>query len=344
MARLVARQSPFISNGLQGRSSDRTPEPCTGSIVLRFMASTARLAAQTSSLETEMPKFPPNFRRSALVVALAASTLLTACASESTYRPAVGNGFSRSGYSDRQIEDNRFQVSFSGNSYTSRDTVEKYLLFRAAELTVQRGFDYFVFADRNVDKSTRTYATPGLGGFGGGMAVWAMAAALVMAAASAAAIGAPAGAIAVAASAGVRGIPSSAIHSSTAGSISTRSTSTRPTPRSLLARAPSRRTTSVRSMHARFCATSGRVSSRPSKLAVQKSPLPLVGRGLCLRSALGPKGRTCPPIVTPPARDDARSGRQTAPWQCLYLFPDPHGQGAFRLTFPTQSAGSCPSS
>jgi hypothetical protein len=132
------------------------------------MASTARLAAQTSSLETEMPKFPPNFRRSALIVALAASTLLTACASESTYRPAVGNGFARSGYTDRQIEDDRFQVSFAGNSYTSRDTVEKYLLFRAAELTVQRGFDYFVFADRNVDKSTRTYATPGIGGFGGG--------------------------------------------------------------------------------------------------------------------------------------------------------------------------------
>jgi hypothetical protein len=131
------------------------------------MASTARFAAQTSSLETEMPKFSPAFRRSALIAALAASTLLSACATESTYRPAVGRGFERSGYSDRQIEDNRFQVSFAGNSYTSRDTVEKYLLFRAAELTVQRGFDYFVFADRNVDKSTRTYTTPGIGGFGG---------------------------------------------------------------------------------------------------------------------------------------------------------------------------------
>lgn len=112
-----------------------------------------------------------NLRRTA-AAALLATTLLTAsCGMESTYRPATGHGFERSGYSDRQIENNRFQISFSGNSYTSRDTVEKYLLFRAAELTVQRGYDYFVLADRNVDKSTRTYATPGIGGgfgYGGG--------------------------------------------------------------------------------------------------------------------------------------------------------------------------------
>ena len=59
-------------------------------------------------------------------------------------------------------------VTFAGNSVTDRDTVERYLLFRAAELTVQNGGDYFVFADREVDKKTRTYTTPGIGGFGGG--------------------------------------------------------------------------------------------------------------------------------------------------------------------------------
>lgn len=115
-----------------------------------------------------MPIASPTLRKS-LAVALGAVTLLTsACATESTYRPAVGRGFERSGYSDRQIEANRFMVSFSGNSYTARDTVEKYLLYRAAELTVQNGGDYFIFADREVDKKTRTYTTPGIGGFGGG--------------------------------------------------------------------------------------------------------------------------------------------------------------------------------
>ena len=110
--------------------------------------------------------------RKTLTVALGAATLLTsACATESTYGPAVGRGFERSGYSDRQIEDNRFMVSFAGNSYTARDTVEKYLLYRAAELTVQRGYDYFIFTDRDVDHKSRTYSTPSVGGgfgYGGG--------------------------------------------------------------------------------------------------------------------------------------------------------------------------------
>jgi hypothetical protein len=139
------------------------------------MALASRPCRQHSSagvafLEIDMP-LPSSALRKTLAVALGAATLLTsACATESTYRPATGHGFERSGYSDRQIEDNRFQVSFSGNSYTSRDTVEKYLLYRAAELTLQRGYDYFIFADRDVDHRSRVYSTPSIGGgygFGG---------------------------------------------------------------------------------------------------------------------------------------------------------------------------------
>jgi hypothetical protein len=87
---------------------------------------------------------------------------------ETAYQPATGKGFSREGYSERQIEANRFAVTFSGNTMTSRDTVEKYLLFRAAELTVQQGDDYFVMADRDTDKKSRTYVND-FGGFGGGL-------------------------------------------------------------------------------------------------------------------------------------------------------------------------------
>ena len=103
--------------------------------------------------------------RKAVVAALAASTLMVAgCATETTYRPATGQGFNRTGYSDRQVEPNRFLVSFAGNSVTSRDTVERYLLFRAAELTLQNGYDYFVMASRDTDLQSRTYSTPGFGG------------------------------------------------------------------------------------------------------------------------------------------------------------------------------------
>ena len=105
-------------------------------------------------------------RKIALLAALAGATVLTACVGPTPYRPAVGQGYNRTGFSDQQVEADRFRVSFAGNSYTSRETVERYLLFRAAELTLQSGNDYFIMADRDTDKQTRTYTTPG--GFGGG--------------------------------------------------------------------------------------------------------------------------------------------------------------------------------
>ncbi|HEX8382385.1 MAG TPA: hypothetical protein VF592_03315 [Sphingomonas sp.] len=113
--------------------------------------------------------------RKALLAALATGTLVVAgCATETTYRPARGQGFNRTGYSEQRIEPDRYLVSFGGNSVTERDTVERYLLFRAAELTLQQGYDYFVTAERDTDRQTRTYTTPGLGygGFGPGFGAW----------------------------------------------------------------------------------------------------------------------------------------------------------------------------
>ena len=96
--------------------------------------------------------------RGRLLAALGTGALLLAgCASPTPYQPASGYGFNRNGYSDQRIEDNRYMVSFAGNSLTSRETVERYLLFRSAELTVQQGYDYFILVDRNTDRKVRTY-------------------------------------------------------------------------------------------------------------------------------------------------------------------------------------------
>jgi len=70
-----------------------------------------------------------------LLLALAVGAL-SACATETAYQPAGPN--SDGGYREQQIESNRVRISFSGNSLTDRETVENYLLFRAAELTVDR--------------------------------------------------------------------------------------------------------------------------------------------------------------------------------------------------------------
>lgn len=114
------------------------------------------------------------YRFRAAVIASTAAVAIAGCTTETTYRPATGSGFERTGYSDRQIEPNRYMVSFAGNSYTSRETVERYLLYRAAELTVSHGYDHFILTDKDTDVRTRTYTTPGIGtGFGyGGFGGW----------------------------------------------------------------------------------------------------------------------------------------------------------------------------
>lgn len=100
----------------------------------------------------------------ALAAALAGSATLVGCMTATPYQPATAS--SRMGYWDEQIESNRFRVSFAGNSLTARETVERYLLFRAAELTVQNGADHFILVTRDTETRTETFRTPGAFGPG----------------------------------------------------------------------------------------------------------------------------------------------------------------------------------
>jgi hypothetical protein len=96
----------------------------------------------------------------AFAAALLLSAGLAACATPTPYQPFVKSGSTTGGYSDVRVEPNRYRVSFSGNSLTSRETVEGYLLYRAAELTAQNGYDWFSVVDRNTDRKSRTYVDP----------------------------------------------------------------------------------------------------------------------------------------------------------------------------------------
>lgn len=98
-------------------------------------------------------------RMLALAAALAGSATLAGCMTATPYQPATNS--SRLGFWDEQIESNRFRVSFAGNSLTARETVERYLLYRAAELTVQNGGDHFILVTRDTETRTQTYRTPG---------------------------------------------------------------------------------------------------------------------------------------------------------------------------------------
>jgi hypothetical protein len=77
---------------------------------------------------------------------------LSGCAvgTQTPYQPLQPNG----GYSEQRIEANRYRVTFIGNSLTTREEVENYLLFRMAELTISQGYDYFIVSDNDTESNT----------------------------------------------------------------------------------------------------------------------------------------------------------------------------------------------
>jgi len=87
------------------------------------------------------------------MITLGASALiLAACATATPYGPAErGGGY---GFSEQQIEQNRYRITFRGNSSTARETVENSLLYRAAELTVRQGFDHFIVVENETEART----------------------------------------------------------------------------------------------------------------------------------------------------------------------------------------------
>lgn len=102
-------------------------------------------------------------KTAAAALAIALVSVTAGCATYPTpyqpYVPEGGRGI-HGGYSDQQLAPDRFLVRFHGNEFTSRDRVEGYLLYRAAELTLQNGFDSFLLIDRHTEHDVQTYATP----------------------------------------------------------------------------------------------------------------------------------------------------------------------------------------
>ncbi|MBV7265477.1 CC0125/CC1285 family lipoprotein [Erythrobacter ani] len=91
-------------------------------------------------------------RRIAATTASAIILATTGCAMSSTpYQPLSAGSRVSGGYADLRIDETHYRVSFAGNRLTSRERVESYLLFRAAELTLLKGYDYFIIQDREVE-------------------------------------------------------------------------------------------------------------------------------------------------------------------------------------------------
>lgn len=106
-------------------------------------------------------------------LAFLAALALAGCASPTHYQPAADG----EGYTDEQIADGRYRVTFSGNSVTPRNVVDNYMLYRAAELTLASGNDYFELVSHDVERNVTyrsyvDYPGPYFGTYRHGMWGW----------------------------------------------------------------------------------------------------------------------------------------------------------------------------
>ena len=96
----------------------------------------------------------------------AAAAALAACQTTPTYGPAAAPG--SAGYSETQVEANRYFVTYRAPNGATVSVLQDYALLRAADLTLQRGHDWFWVDRRTLDGQDGGHYGPSVGvGVGG---------------------------------------------------------------------------------------------------------------------------------------------------------------------------------
>ncbi len=116
---------------------------------------------------TQLSRLTSRFLPAVLLV-----SFLGGCMAPTPYASRIQG--QQTGYTDLSLTQTRYRITFTGNSATPRETVEGYLLLRAAEVARAAGYNDFVFDTRNTKANTTYQATPGFedpfygnGGYGG---------------------------------------------------------------------------------------------------------------------------------------------------------------------------------
>lgn len=104
------------------------------------------------------------FKKFALIFSIAA---LAACATPYDTKKSGWTG--GMGFSETQLGPDVWQVDFTGNTYTDRDTTKKYVLRKAAEIANREGYPYFKSVEAQTAKDTTGSSSAGyLNSWGGG--------------------------------------------------------------------------------------------------------------------------------------------------------------------------------
>jgi hypothetical protein len=89
------------------------------------------------------------------LAALCIALTLSACATPYGKYGLLG------GFTDSRIDENTFSISVDTNGFTSQQTTSMQALYRAAELTIDNGFDYFFIAGGANNSTSMAMAIPG---------------------------------------------------------------------------------------------------------------------------------------------------------------------------------------
>lgn len=89
------------------------------------------------------------------IIAVCLMLLLTACATPYGKYGLLG------GFTDSQIDENTFSISVDTNGFTSQQTTSMQALYRAADLTIEHGFDFFVIVSGANNSTSMAMAMPG---------------------------------------------------------------------------------------------------------------------------------------------------------------------------------------
>jgi len=89
-------------------------------------------------------------------LALSTSLLIYGCATGHQPYSYFGGG----GYSDIQLSENTYKVTVEANGFTSASKATNLALMRASELTLQRGYKYFIIVSSDDNTYSTTYTTP----------------------------------------------------------------------------------------------------------------------------------------------------------------------------------------
>lgn len=94
-------------------------------------------------------------KSAALAVVITLLLTLAACATPYGKYGIAG------GYTDKRIDGNTFSISVDANGYTDQQTTSMHAMYRAAELTVENAFDYFVIASGAANSTGMAMVIPG---------------------------------------------------------------------------------------------------------------------------------------------------------------------------------------